>query len=170
VKTTSNRIVVGVDGSRCSLRALRWALREAKATGSELEVVMVWMDPWSIGGPPTLFGAGREGLAQLKATLTDWVTHAATAEEAESVRVVEHVVAGKPAETLVSRSKDARLLVVGTTGVTGLRFWMLGSVGQRCGQLSHVPVVLVPDVDRQAASFDKEDAGSAPVHTGAAAP
>ena len=40
------------------------------------------------------------------------------------------------------------MLVVGTTGLSGLRRWMLGSVSQRCAQLSGVPVVLVPIPDK----------------------
>lgn len=144
METTSNRIVVGVDGSPCSLLALRWALREALTSGAEIEALLVWSDPWSILGPPSLFGAGREGLARLRSMLADRVKQAIEHEDAASVHVVQHVVAGQPAQTLVERSASARLLVVGTTGLAGLRRWMLGSVSQRCGQLSHIPVVLVP--------------------------
>ncbi|MGO8875027.1 MAG: universal stress protein [Acidimicrobiales bacterium] len=147
MKTTSDRIVVGVDGSACSVQALRWALREALTSGAEVEVVLVWSDPWRIVGPPTLFGAGRQGLRRLKEMLDDRVRQAVAAEKASSVVVTQHVVAGNPAETLVERSATARLLVVGTTGHSELRRWMLGSVSQRCGHLSKIPLVLVPTPD-----------------------
>ena len=39
------RIVVGVDGSESSRRALGWATRQAKLTGALLDVVMAWEVP-----------------------------------------------------------------------------------------------------------------------------
>ena len=35
-------IVVGTDGSGGSVKALRWALRHAEATGAEVRVVLAW--------------------------------------------------------------------------------------------------------------------------------
>jgi nucleotide-binding universal stress UspA family protein len=40
--TTMRRIVVGVDGSECSLRALRWAVVEAGRHGAELSALTTW--------------------------------------------------------------------------------------------------------------------------------
>jgi hypothetical protein len=39
------RIVVGVDGSDSSKAALRWAIRQAKLTGSSVEAVTSWRYP-----------------------------------------------------------------------------------------------------------------------------
>ena len=39
------RVVVGVDGSEPSLRALRWAARDAELTGAVLDVITVWTFP-----------------------------------------------------------------------------------------------------------------------------
>ncbi|MGO9559915.1 MAG: universal stress protein [Acidimicrobiales bacterium] len=140
----SNRIVVGVDGSACSLHALRWAVREALISGTEVTAVLVWSDPWSIVGPPSMFGAGKAGHARLRELVANRVKQAVDEEHAGAVHVEERVVAGHAAETLVAESAGARLLVVGTTGLSGIRRWMLGSVSQRCAQLSHIPVVIVP--------------------------
>jgi Universal stress protein family len=43
------RIVVGVDGSESSVRALTWAARQAELTGAVLEVVTTWEWPTSYG-------------------------------------------------------------------------------------------------------------------------
>ena len=40
--STSNRIVVGVDGSVNAAAALSWALQEARARRAPLEAVYVW--------------------------------------------------------------------------------------------------------------------------------
>ena len=41
----SGRVVVGVDGSESSIRALRWAARQAHWMGATLEVVTAWTFP-----------------------------------------------------------------------------------------------------------------------------
>ena len=42
------RIVVGVDGSEGSARALDWALDEAARRHARLDVVHVWNYPWVV--------------------------------------------------------------------------------------------------------------------------
>ena len=42
VTMADKRIVVGVDGSPSSMKALRWAIRQAKLTGAEVEAVTAW--------------------------------------------------------------------------------------------------------------------------------
>jgi len=55
------QIVVGVDGSDCSLRALRWAHAEAAEHREELVVVTTWLpQPISPATPGGLFVAGTE--------------------------------------------------------------------------------------------------------------
>lgn len=140
----SKRIVVGMDGSPDSRQALRWALRQARCSGAYVEALLAWTDPWAISGPPNLRMAGKERAAHLREVLEEAVESAVRAEGADDVKIVQRVVAGNPVDTLVRESRDAALLVVGTTGLSGLRRWMLGSVSQHCAQLSQVPVVLVP--------------------------
>jgi hypothetical protein len=43
------RIVVGVDGSDCSVEALRWAARHAELTGATIDAVISWEYPTSWG-------------------------------------------------------------------------------------------------------------------------
>lgn len=60
------RVVVGVDGSKGSFAAMRWALREARAHGVELHAVFAWQfhPSWgelSLGSMfPLNMGAGSE--------------------------------------------------------------------------------------------------------------
>ncbi|MGO9342060.1 MAG: universal stress protein [Acidimicrobiales bacterium] len=144
-ETTPNRIVVGVDGSDCSVQALSWALREAMRSGAEVEAVLVWSDPWALGGPPSLIGAGKEQIARLNGILDGAVKSAIAVEKsADAVRVTKRLLPGQAPQVLAKESASAKLLVVGTRGLTGLGRWMLGSVSQRCAQLSQVPIVIVP--------------------------
>lgn len=166
---TPRRIVVGVDGSLGSVHALAWALREAMTDGAEVEALLVWSDAWAITGPPSLFGAGREGLHRLKATVADAVSRAVReVPGSEAVKVTERVIPGHAAEGLVAESESASMLVVGTTGLSGIRRWMLGSVSQHCAQLAHVPVVIVPTpghrqpvhAGRRGNGYEEGEAGS----------
>jgi len=42
------RIVVGVDGSACSVAALRWAAQECRYRGAVLHAVQVWHYPYMV--------------------------------------------------------------------------------------------------------------------------
>ena len=53
----TKRIVVGVDGSPASIKALRWAVRQAKVTGAEVAAVTVWSYPAGYGMAPVGDGA-----------------------------------------------------------------------------------------------------------------
>ncbi len=47
--TTTRRIVVGVDGSEGSAKALDWAIAEAVRSPASLELVTAWMFPMALG-------------------------------------------------------------------------------------------------------------------------
>ena len=49
VTMAGKRIVVGVDGSPSSMKALRWAIGQAKLTGAEVEAVTAWSYPSGYG-------------------------------------------------------------------------------------------------------------------------
>jgi nucleotide-binding universal stress UspA family protein len=55
--TEKKRIVVGVDGSSSSAKALRWAVGQAKLTGADIEAVTVWSYPADYGLAPINDGA-----------------------------------------------------------------------------------------------------------------
>jgi len=57
VTMADKRIVVGVDGSPSSMKALRWAIRQAKLTGAEVEAVTAWSYPSGYGWAPFSDGA-----------------------------------------------------------------------------------------------------------------
>ena len=54
------------------------------------------------------------------------------------------LVAADPAEALIERSSEARLLVIGSRGLGSIKGLLLGSVSQRCVQLARCPVTVVP--------------------------
>jgi len=134
------RIVVGIDGSVASLRALRWALGQAESTDAMVEAVTAWDIPTPYGAGPTVL-AGEDLEASARLSLAASVADASA--EHPDVEVHQHVLQGHPAPVLLDQAKGAELLVVGSHGHGGLAGAMLGSVSQRCTQHATCPVVVV---------------------------
>jgi nucleotide-binding universal stress UspA family protein len=138
----TRRIVVGIDGSEGSRRALRWAISEAERSGGVIEAVTVWQSPFAFGGT---FGVHvDEHNIEDAARMRLEATVAGVAGDDPAVRI-DHVVAeGDPAWVLCHRASGADLLVVGSVGHGPFAGVALGSVSTRCAQCSPCPVVIVP--------------------------
>jgi nucleotide-binding universal stress UspA family protein len=57
-------IVVGVDGSEDSIAALRWALREARIRGTDIDAVYAWPMPYESVTSELLLGSVSHQCAQ----------------------------------------------------------------------------------------------------------
>jgi nucleotide-binding universal stress UspA family protein len=135
-------IVVGIDGSASSRKALDWALGQAEATGATVTAVQAWQVPVNYGTvtmvmPGSVFEKDAE--AALAATVD-----AATAAH-PGVQVRRFAAEGHPAKTLINWAKRADLLVVGSRGHGGFVGSLIGSVSQYCVQHATCPVVVVRD-------------------------
>lgn len=135
------RIVVGVDGSEGSLRALRWAAREAQNRGGTVQAIMAY--DWAGTEAALLAGLGPD--AEHQRALD--VLAAAVAEVTRDHRrttIATEVLLGQAAHQLTQAARDADLLVVGSHGHGRLHHAVLGSVSEACIRLSPCPVVVVP--------------------------
>ncbi|MEU7021294.1 universal stress protein [Streptomyces sp. NPDC048717] len=135
------RIVVGVDGSAPSLRALKWAARQAAATGDTVQAVISWEYPasWATLMPGVPPGFDPQHLAEQ--ILDETVSQALPADQAAAVTLT--VVGGNPSQALIDAAKDADLLVVGDRGRSGFKAAVLGSVSSNVAQHAPCPVVVV---------------------------
>lgn len=131
------KVVVGIDGSPCSLKALAWADRYAAAVGADLTVVTAWHWPTSYGVPLAYEGFDPAEDARKAA-------EAAAADVQLPIGRVHTIVEQGPAgNILVDASKGASLLVVGTRGHGTLAGAFLGSTSSFCAHHAHCPVVVV---------------------------
>lgn len=138
----SGRILVGVDGSEGSLRALTWALEEATIRESSLEAVTVWQSPEDFPGDFS-FPVDEGEVAELaRARLAKAIAEAAGTHF--SVAVEPIVLEGDPAERLCQRAEPTDLLVVGSRGHGTFARLLLGSVSSKCARHRRSPVVIVP--------------------------
>jgi nucleotide-binding universal stress UspA family protein len=138
-------IVVGVDGSDSSRKALSWAYDEAAHHGASITAISTWHPPAMPMTPP--YGSiPPEGYAsqpkQEALNLLERFVGALDVRE-PAVDVQTAVEEGNPAEVLIERSKEADLVVVGSRGHGGFKGMLLGSVSQHLVAHADCPVVVV---------------------------
>jgi len=142
---STERVVVGVDGSPAAALAMAWAARYAKATGASIRAVMAWHFPAPVGPVPpvglTPMSVRAEVEHDKQAELDKAV--AASIGDPPAVTVETKLAYGHPAQVLIDESADADLLVVGSRGHGGFTGMMLGSVSTHCVTHAACPVTVV---------------------------
>jgi nucleotide-binding universal stress UspA family protein len=133
------RIVAGTDGSHASLLALEWAARQAELTDASLEVIAVWEWPntFGWGSIPDGFNPANDAREILEPTI------ASLQKGHPDVSVEYSIVEGHAAPTLVTLSKGAELLVVGSRGHGEFTGMLIGSTSQYCVANAACPVVVI---------------------------
>ncbi|MDX6246572.1 MAG: hypothetical protein QOE76_4295 [Frankiales bacterium] len=140
----SRSIVVGVDGSESSRRALRWAQFLAAATGAHVEAVIVAPIAPAYAWAGAFWGAAPgEGdlLGAADKLLTATVDDVFGPERPTDL--VLSVAQGGAAETLLARGKSAQMIVVGSRGHGGFAGLMLGSVSAAVAEHAGCPVLVI---------------------------
>lgn len=145
---TNSTICVGVDGTRTSDAALRYALTEASLRGSTVEVVTTWHLWTEYGGDGVWpYPEDRDSYQAEAAEIQSKAIERVLAGFSNPPEVVRRVVLGMPGATLVELSKNCDLLVVGTEHKGALKRATLGSTSAHCVRHARIPVVVVPFVD-----------------------
>lgn len=141
-------ILVPVDGSSTSLLAVSKAAGLAKAFGSEVTAVYV-LDPYPFTGVGADFAYGQaQYLSAATAEANKALEDVQKLMDQEGVAVKTMIGEGHAVHESVVRigqTVGADLLVMGSSGRSGLQKLVLGSVAQRVLQTAHVPVLVVRD-------------------------
>ena len=133
------RVVVGVDGSEPSARALDWAVTEAAYRGAPLHLVTAWLFPMAEGYALTAtVPQVHEAAGEVCERAADDVRR-----RAPQLRVSTETVQHTPGPALVAASDPADLLVVGSRGLGGFEGLVMGSVSQYCARHASCTVVVV---------------------------
>lgn len=134
----STDIVVGIDGSEHSEKALVWAIDEAELRGVKVRAVLTWTYLGQSGsrlGPLTTEPDAQKLLAE--------IVDRVGGERSRSIDAV--TVNDLPAAGLLDQAASgAELLVVGSRGIGGVKGMLLGSVSRTVVERSPIPVVVVP--------------------------
>jgi nucleotide-binding universal stress UspA family protein len=133
------RIVVGIDGSESSARALDWAVTEATYRRAPLHLVTAWMFPMAEGYAFTAtVPQVHEAAGEVCERAADEVRR-----RAPQLHVSTQTVQQTPGAALVAASDGADLLVVGSRGLGGFEGLVMGSVSQYCARHASCSVVVV---------------------------
>jgi nucleotide-binding universal stress UspA family protein len=161
-----SRIIVGIDGSRDSQRALEWAVKEAAVRQLPLTVLSVYRSavtywggeaPFPVGDSAAADGAIADRTVAVRAVAVRAVAVRVRDEAREATEkalalagderpahVTVEAVEGLAAEELIGASKDAAMIVVGARGTGGFARLLLGSVSTQVAHHAHCPVVIIP--------------------------
>jgi nucleotide-binding universal stress UspA family protein len=143
-------VVAGYDGSATAWRAALWAAREATSLQRRLVLVtavgfppMPEPTPMPPGwvSPQTIDAEQENVLARAEAMLSDIARDCRRAWP--DVTISTRVTSGRAPETLAQIAQDATLLVIGSSGLTGLPRLLLGSTAAELLHNCRRPVVVV---------------------------
>jgi nucleotide-binding universal stress UspA family protein len=154
-------IVVGHDGSRHAMRAMRWAADWARRISCDLHVVRTWVlstaprpESWTTTYVPAMSEFEQAVLRALEHDV-------AAADLSPDVPVTCHVVHGGSSRRLVEVSDHAEMLVVSSRGRGGFAGLVMGSTTDQVVRHARCPVVVIPAhaLDDEPTESDRAVAG-----------
>lgn len=139
------KILVAIDGSKNSLRALKHAIKLVGKVSEPSELLLV-----NAHDDVALRGASQfVGKDTVKSYLDDLsrteLADAIQAAEKAKVRFESKMLRGQVAQSIAKAAADGDcdLIVLGSKGRSAIKDLLIGSVAQRVATLSEVPVTLV---------------------------
>lgn len=129
-------VVVGVDGSDQSRRALDWALRYAAGCGAAVQAIMT-LNTKDLPDTERLDRMRESELLlaeMVHAGVNGWAAPPVSSE----------VIEGDPAVVLVDATRGADLIVLGSHGMSKISNPVLGSVSLACIRMGSCPVLVIP--------------------------
>ena len=144
-----SRILVPIDFSDCSRKALRYALPLAKQHGASL--TLLYVVPPAYGGGEYVGFNFAEMEAKMITTGEKDLMQLAFEEPCDEVPAGTLVRVGQPADEIVGLawSLPADLIVISTHGRTGLKHVLLGSVAEHVVQRAPCPVFVVRECEHE---------------------
>ncbi|MET7695719.1 universal stress protein [Streptomyces sp. NPDC005483] len=134
-------VVVGVDGSEPSLRAVDWAADEAVGRGVSLRIVNACL--WErYEGAALAHDLGAPATRVLPQDVVRVALRRAGTRHPD-LKVTSEVIFEEPEYALVKESRNASLLVTGTRGRGAVTEALLGSVSLTVAGHAHCPVIVV---------------------------
>lgn len=158
--TQYKKIVVPLDGSGWSERAVSHAVRIAKNNDAEVILLHIYHSPLA-QYKDMLAKANQEGLVdQEREEIKQRLISVRNDMRSEGVKVRGHILDGRDPAFNIARyveSEEADLVIMSTHGRTGLARFLFGSVAHRVMQLLKVPVLLIRPEKPEGEEEDLQD-------------
>jgi len=140
----TKEILVPVDGSENSLRAVRYALGLADALGACIRLFYVF--PVSSVEIIGMAGMSRDDIEHAAQAAAQRVFDKLHAEIGETeVKLVDETSIGDPAEEIIRCTEDDHelLVILGRRGLSRIQSLLLGSVSEKVVRHAHSPVTVI---------------------------
>ena len=147
------KILIPTDNSKVSIEAAKQGLEIAKLMNSKVYVIYV-VDIMPFVGLPTegfwesmkeiLEEEGKEAFNKIESIAKEF-----------DIDIVSEILEGSPANEIVeyANKKNINLIVMGTSGKSGIDKLLLGSVAEKVSKRAQCPILLVKMKENE----DKED-------------
>ena len=142
-------ILAAVDFSHFSERALVWAARAARSFEAPLLVLHVVHDSASAPGYYEQVKKHKKHLRRIEEAAAEMMSDFLERMREQHPKLLDQLdhrlVVGLPVNRIleVAEKTDARMIVMGSQGRTGLEHLLLGSKAERVARLSPIPVTIV---------------------------
>ena len=137
-------IVVGVDGSGHSRKALERAAAEAAVHQAPLTVLVIHQAVRDVYGSPSHYPEDAANTAKAKEAAQTEADEVIAGLDAKPASVTVTSVHGLPADELIKASEGADMVVVGRRGTGGFARLTMGGVSSQVVHHAHCPVLIVP--------------------------
>ena len=138
------KILLPVDGSTCSTRAVRYVIRHVARLGKRPDILLLNVDPPALERISTQISA--EDIAQFHARNANAALKPARRLlDAARIKHRECALVGTPGDVITRIAKDERcdLIAMGSHGRGAMASLLLGSVVSRVLAGSRIPVLVV---------------------------
>lgn len=144
-------ILIPVDGSRASDRALQEAISLARDLGSRVRIIHVIENPYAYDLEGVDLAAIERARRQAGEKILDHAVAKARADGIEPEGALLEAPNIPIAQAVVDEAKrwGASLIIAGTHGRHGIEHMLLGSTAEGIVRLASVPVLLVREADDQ---------------------
>ena len=138
------RVLIPIDGSENSLRALDYVLRRKAHVGA-VEIHLLNVQIPVVSGHAKMFVSHEQLNAYYRQEGEQALQTARDKLEQAGVPYQHHILVGHVADTIVAYAKQNRCdeVVVGTRGMSAISNLVLGSVATQVIHLSDIPITLV---------------------------
>ncbi len=143
------KILVPVDFSECSRKALRYAIPFAKQFGASLTLLYVTQINYAVGEFGMIDAPLMEG--QVREAAEKTMDKLLREEIGDVVPATKQTRIGRPASEIAAAAKelDADLIIISTHGHTGLKHVFLGSVTENVTRVAPCPVLVVREEEHE---------------------
>ena len=141
------KILVAVDGSKVSDKAMKQATDMAKPMGAKIVAVHVIDERVITVYAKTSGEPAKEVLKKFEQAGENYLEHARKIAVRHNVSVETRILWGTPCAEITEEAGKikAELIIMGATGIHSTTRKFIGSTAERCVRMSSVPILLVKD-------------------------